>query len=48
MDEKIDQSQVERFKEIARMMECDEDEARWDERLRRVAGQKRSDDEREP
>ena len=40
MDEKIDQSQVERFKEIARMMECDEDEGRWDERLRKVAGHK--------
>jgi Asp-tRNA(Asn)/Glu-tRNA(Gln) amidotransferase C subunit len=40
MDEKIDQSQVERFKEIARMMECDEDEGRFAERLRKVAGQK--------
>jgi len=37
MGEKIDQSQVERFREIARMMECDEDEGRWDERLRKIA-----------
>jgi hypothetical protein len=40
MVDKIDQSQAERFKEIARMIECDEDEARWDETLRKVAKQK--------
>ena len=32
--------QSEKFKEAARELECDEDEARWDERLRKVAGQK--------
>lgn len=35
-----DQSQSEEFKQAARDLECDEDEARWDERLRKVAGQK--------
>jgi hypothetical protein len=33
-------SQLEKFKEAARQLEADEDEARWDERLRKVAGQK--------
>jgi hypothetical protein len=35
MDDK--QSQSDKFKETARELECDEDEARWDERLRKVA-----------
>ena len=30
-------SQSDKFKEAARAAECDEDEARWDERLRKVA-----------
>lgn len=30
-------SQVDKFKQAARELECDEDEARWDERLRKVA-----------
>ena len=30
-------SQIEKFKEAAREHEADEDEARWDERLRKVA-----------
>ena len=34
---KDDLSQVDRFKEAARELGCDEDEARWDERLRKVA-----------
>jgi hypothetical protein len=29
-------SQSDKFKEAARALECDEDEARWDERLRKV------------
>lgn len=33
-------SQSERFKQAARELECDEDEARWDERLKKVAAQK--------
>lgn len=31
------QSQSDKFKEAARELECDEDEARWDERLKKVA-----------
>ncbi len=30
-------NQLNRFKEAARDLECDEDEARWDERLKKVA-----------
>ena len=30
-------SQSDKFKEAARAAGCDEDEARWDERLRKVA-----------
>ncbi|MCR2833013.1 hypothetical protein [Parerythrobacter lacustris] len=30
-------SQSEEFKKLARELECDEDEARWDERLKKVA-----------
>jgi len=29
-------SQVDKFKEAARKLEADEDEARWDERLKKV------------
>jgi len=35
-----EQSQSERFKQTARDLECDEDEARWDERLRKVVKRK--------
>ncbi len=35
-----DQSQSEKFKDAARELECDEDEAHRDERLRKVARQK--------
>lgn len=34
------QTQADKFKEAARELGCDEDEARWDERLKKVAGQK--------
>lgn len=30
-------AQTEKFKELARELEADEDEARWDERLKKVA-----------
>jgi hypothetical protein len=33
-------SQLDKFKEAARKLGADEDEARWDERLRKVAKQK--------
>lgn len=29
--------QIDKFKRTARELECDEDEARWDERLKKVA-----------
>lgn len=32
-----DKSQTEKFKELARELGADEDEARWDERLKKVA-----------
>jgi len=35
-----DQSQSDKFKELARELEADEDEARWDERLKKVARHK--------
>ena len=40
------ESQTEGFKKLARELECDEDEARWDERLKKVARGKPSDDEK--
>jgi hypothetical protein len=33
-------SQSDKFKEAARELECDPNEARWEERLKRVAKQK--------
>lgn len=33
-------SQLEKFKALAREIEADEDEARWDERLKKVVGHK--------
>lgn len=41
-------SQADRFKEAARAAECDEDEARWQERLKRVAKQKPKDAPEKP
>ena len=35
-----DKSQSDKFKELARAVEADEDEARWDARLKRVARSK--------
>jgi len=32
-----DKSQADKFKELARELGADEDEARWDERLRKIA-----------
>ena len=37
-------SQSDKFKEAARELECDENEARWDERLKKVAKGKPTDD----
>ncbi len=36
-------SQSDKFKEAARELGCDEDEVRWDERLRKVAKPKPAD-----
>jgi hypothetical protein len=42
-----DDSQAERFKAVARDLECDEDEARWDAALKKVAKQKPAPDKPE-
>ena len=38
--EKDPESQSDKFKALARELEADEDEARWDERLKKVATHK--------
>lgn len=38
------QSQSERFKEAARALECDDDEARFDAKLKKVAKQRPKED----
>lgn len=37
MPKKAETSQTDKFKETAREADCDEDEARWDDRLKKVA-----------
>jgi len=37
MTNKRVETQLDKFKDAARELECDEDEARWDERLKKVA-----------
>jgi hypothetical protein len=39
--------QAERFKQLARELECDDDEARWDGRLKKVTKGKASPDKPE-
>lgn len=39
-------TQREKFEEAARELEAAEDEARWDERLRQVAGHRSVDEEK--
>ena len=41
------QSQSDKFKALARELEADEDEARWDERLKKVAKHKPAPEEPE-
>lgn len=36
-ESKMHESQVDRFRKAAREAQCDEDEARWNERLKKVA-----------
>lgn len=43
----VDKSQSDKFKEVARELECDEDEAHWEERLKKVAKQKPAPEESE-
>jgi hypothetical protein len=38
----VKQTQSDKFKEAARDLDCDEDEGRWDERLKKVAKAKPS------
>ncbi len=38
--DKPEPTQLDKFKQAARDAECDEDEARWDEKLKKVAGHK--------
>lgn len=35
-----DQTQADKFKQVARELECDESEVRWDETVRKIAAQK--------
>lgn len=37
MNQKSEKKQVDKFVDVARELECDEDAARWDERLKKVA-----------
>jgi hypothetical protein len=39
-ESQVPQSQSDKFKEAARELGCDEDEGRWDDRLRKLARQK--------
>lgn len=39
-DSAPNKSQSDKFKEAARELECDDDEARWEEQLKKVARQK--------
>ncbi|MDT8758196.1 hypothetical protein MZO42_05760 [Sphingomonas psychrotolerans] len=41
-------TQLDKFKELAREVEADEDEARWDERLTKVAKHKPAPDPEKP
>ena len=40
-DRSIEPSQLDKFKEAARQLECDDDEARFDERVRKLVKHKR-------
>jgi hypothetical protein len=39
-----DERQSDKFKQAARNLECDEDEAHWDANLKKIAKQKPKDD----
>lgn len=40
--------QIDKFKELARELEADEDETRWDERLKKVAKAKPKPEDEKP
>ena len=42
------ETQSDKFKDAARELGCDEDEGRWEERLRKVAKQKPTEDAKHP
>lgn len=44
MNEAADQRQSEKFKALARELEADQDEARWDEQLVKLVSPKKADD----
>jgi hypothetical protein len=44
---KVQQGQLEKFKQAARDLECDENEARWDATLKKVAKQRPAPDKPE-
>lgn len=48
MSNRSEPDQLDKFKALAREVEADEDEGRWDERLKKVAGQKPEPDAGEP
>ena len=39
-DKKPEQSQIDKFRELARQVEADEDEAKFEDRVRRIADKK--------
>ncbi len=41
--DKLEPTQSDKFKNAARALECDEDEARWDDRFKKVAKRKSAD-----
>lgn len=36
-DSKADQPQLDKFRDLARQLECDEDEARFEDQVRKIA-----------
>lgn len=44
-DNKADESQIDKFRQLARELEADEDEAAFEEKVRRVATAPRPDEE---
>lgn len=47
-DSKADQPQLDKFRELARQLECDEDEARFEDQVRKIASAPKVNDALEP